>query len=145
MGARVVILCATLVGLTASPTWAAPNRPHSSGYDSVDGGEIRYGWDDSRQGTAVKAAVAVWNALGAVRIVEDSLFTVEDLTWESADFSLNDTRYATWTHSSGADEITFNRRRMPTEQEQGYDADLASFAAQIAAHELGHALGIDDH
>ena len=111
---------------------AGPASAHLLGSNSVDGGEIRY-IVNTRYVGAVEHAVSAWNALGKVSIVPDDFWHVADLTFvDIDDCSQNFVgRYHGGTHT-----ITFNVCNM----ENGA-SDLKW--NQAAAHELGHALGLE--
>ncbi|SEN29303.1 matrixin family metalloprotease [Lihuaxuella thermophila] len=105
---------------------------HFLGYSAVDEGEIR--WDSSTSYTAARDhAITVWNALGKVNIAPDTLSIIEDLTF--LDDNRSDVSWdGLYTNTSGADEIYLNRYYL-----QKY-SDFKRKA--VAAHELGHALGL---
>lgn len=103
-------------------------------YYAVDGGEIRYG-GTTKHTTARSHSFTQWNALGKIKIAADTSTTIQDLTYSDV-YSTED-----WTGlyspSSGADSIKFNDRFFETRTD--------SWNKKTATHELGHALGINDH
>ncbi|MEU9943563.1 hypothetical protein [Streptomyces lavendulae] len=137
---------ATVLLLAPAPARAAVAAPciATSGSDatetredsSVDEGEIR--WTASTKYKAeYQHANRAWSYSGAkIKIAPDSATTVNDLNYE--DFS--DARNAAagvWSRHPGiaaTDLIRFNKARMDT-----FDA---ATRRMVAAHELGHALGL---
>ncbi|MFD8982635.1 hypothetical protein [Streptomyces sp. NPDC059564] len=103
---------------------------------SVDEGEIR--WTASTKYKAeYQHANGAWSYSGAkIRIAPDSATTVNDLNYE--DFSdAKNAAAGVWSRHPGpaaTDLIRFNRARMDT-------FDPAT-RRMVAAHELGHALGL---
>lgn len=129
-------LAAVALLLLAVPAYAA----HYLGTDSVDetwGKEIR--WEDyTRYDAAKNHAHATWNALGKVNIGPDDASSTTDLTW--VDYSDCETsRLAVYVgYASVGDRIRMNTCRLGA-------ADGGATEKATAAHEFGHALGIDDH
>lgn len=120
-----------LVVLLGSPASA---HQQEAGIDSVDSStspsEIR--WDEgSEYDHAIAHANAAWNALGRVTILPDKWFTVKDLEWFDVDRC--DYTWLGWWQwqPGGADDIYFNRCHVDRTN-----------APAVAAHELGHALGL---
>jgi predicted Zn-dependent protease len=108
---------------------------HFSGISSVDGKEIRYedytSYDDAKQW-----AIDKWNALGKVNIAPDAWWTYSDLYFMDIDDPL--TPYpAYWDSRTYVHQLVFNTDKLKTK---------GDFYRRLAAtHEMGHALGIDDH
>lgn len=105
---------------------------HFLGYDSVDGGEIRWGSSTSYT-TARDHAVATWDALGSINIAPDTATTYEDVTF--LDSNRSDVSWdGLYTNTTGSDEIYLNKY---------YLSGYTSFKQKaVAAHEVGHALGL---
>ena len=102
--------------------------------NSVDNGEIRWGGKTKYQ-SEVDFGIAEWNKLKTIKIAPDTASTIEDLTFSDAYSS--ESRWAVWTNRAGADTIVFNDRFM---------SDGKAFNKRsTAAHEIGHALSLDDH
>lgn len=105
---------------------------HFLGYDSVDAGEIRYG-SSTVYTSARSHAVSTWNALGRISIAADTAYTYEDVTFLDANRS--DVSWdGLYTNTDGSDEIYLNK----------YFLNSYTLTKQkaVAAHELGHALGL---
>ncbi|MFJ8016883.1 hypothetical protein [Streptomyces sp. NPDC096339] len=145
-----------LVGLAAAVTALAPVTPPSAaavvaapcvdttGRDSsetredssVDEGEIR--WTDATgYDTARKHGLAAWQYKGStIKLLADSATTVNDL--EFADYSdAGQKKSAYWERNGGiaaTDYIRFNRATL--------DRSSPAIQRQVAAHEIGHALGL---
>ncbi|MEU1880187.1 matrixin family metalloprotease [Streptosporangium sp. NPDC020072] len=103
-----------------------------TGEYAVDEGEIRWvdstRWDDAR-----KNAHSAWNALGCITIAADTSGTYSDIEW--LDYSENDDTYGIYDNDSiGTDEIYLNSYYM-----SGFST---ARRRNVAAHELGHALGL---
>lgn len=105
---------------------------HFLGYDSVDAGEIRYG-SSTIYTTARSHAVSTWNTLGSINIAADTATTYEDVTF--LDASRSDVSWdGLYTNTDGSDEIYLNKYYL-----SGYTSTQQK---AVAAHELGHALGL---
>jgi hypothetical protein len=120
-----------LVGLVAL---ALPTSlfAHFLGNDSVDDGEIR--WEDETVFDDARVwATNEWQALGSIDIVPDSVWTNADLEWKNVS-SCGASWDGMWVPESGADDIRLNSCYL-----NGY-SDFKRRA--VAAHELGHALGL---
>ncbi|MFC8732945.1 snapalysin family zinc-dependent metalloprotease [Luteimicrobium sp. NPDC057192] len=120
-----------VVAATAAPSYAA----HVNGYDSVDGGEVRYENETVYDGT-LRWALDAWNAVGSVDFKPDGALTnadlqVQDRYEDGADWD------GLYKNDAGADEIYFNSAYF-----DGYTYDQRK---AVATHELGHALGLADH
>ena len=105
---------------------------HFLGKSSVDDGEIRWG-SSTAHTTARNHANATWNNLNRIDILPDAWYTYEDLTWR--DTYRSDLSYdGWWTPYYGTDEIVLNSYYL------NRYTDFKKKA--VAAHELGHALGL---
>ncbi|MEU3721555.1 matrixin family metalloprotease [Streptomyces sp. NPDC031705] len=137
---------ATVLLVAPAPARAATAAPclAKSGHDatetrgdsSVDEGEIRW-----TAGTKYKAeyqhANRAWSYSGAkIKIAPDSATTVNDLHYEDFSDGRNPAagQWARHPGPAATDVIRFNKARMDT-----YDA---ATRRMVAAHELGHALGL---
>lgn len=123
------VLAAVVGGVTGA---ASPAYAHFLGYSSVDSGEIRWGdstsWDDARS-----HANSTWNGLDPINIAADDWTTYEDVTWRDA----NDSGVGwdgLYSNSAGTDDIYLNSYYL-----NGY---TTAQRRAVAAHELGHALGL---
>ncbi|MER5486063.1 matrixin family metalloprotease [Streptomyces sp. NPDC002812] len=129
--------------LTAPPPAAAvaavrcvKGESESRSYSSVDDGEIRW-TATTAYADAYKHALKAWQYAGhKIKLAPDSASTVNDL--EFVDYNApKDTAAAKWNYRGGpgqTDYIRFNTAAMK-------NADRTK-RRQIAAHELGHALGL---
>ena len=126
-------MCLVLVGIFLA---AAAFGSHFNPYgDSVDGSEIRWGGSTSFS-SAQSWANSEWNAVGSISILADTIWTIEDLTWDD----VNDSSASwdgRWTSRVGADLIELNAYYL-----NGYSTNNRR---TVATHELGHALGLGDH
>ena len=108
-----------------------------TGNTSVDDGEIRWG-GSTQFSTAWSNAISTWNALGDINIAPDTLWTYQDLS--VGDFYYDDYPmiYGIYDYDSvGSDELWLN--------EYVLSGQNSSYQQNTATHELGHALGLDDH
>lgn len=123
-------VAAALVLVMATATSA--NAHFFLGFDSVDNGEIR--WQDStRYDDARKHAISTWNNLGAVKILADTLLTVEDLHWK--DYNDCSSPYdGVYKNNFLADDIVLNVCYL-----KNY---TTAKRRAVAAHEQGHSLGL---
>ncbi|WP_341963499.1 hypothetical protein NM897_17060 (plasmid) [Planococcus maritimus] len=113
----------------------ASGEGHTTWYDSVDSGEIRYG-GTTKYTTERSHANSLWNAMGLVYIAPDTAFTIQDLTYSDV-YSTEDFSGRYNYYAGSVDTIKFNDRI--------FQARSSSYKKKTAAHELGHALGLDDH
>jgi hypothetical protein len=116
----------------------APAYPHQLPplVDSEDNGEIR--WNEStRYDEEMAHAHNVWNALGKIKIAKDDFWSIEDLEWFDAN-RCDVGWVGSWSWDVAfADEIYLNVCNFDK-----FNYDL--FARKgTAAHEEGHALGLD--
>lgn len=107
--------------------------------DTAPGGlQIRWGIGATQTPymDAVHAANSAWGALGTVLIIEDNIWSYEDLTYLHAD-DCTLKWHGRWDPSPGADELWLNHCQLKL-----VDANRQKKAV---AHELGHALGLDEN
>lgn len=127
----VLVSALTMVVVGASAAYAG----HFLGADSVDGREIRY--EVYTQYTAPFGhSRSVWNNQGQVAIEPDSASTIADLEVRTGG-TCSDDWDGRWTQRAGADLIQYNGCSFNTYDDHDRKA--------VASHEMGHALGIDDH
>lgn len=112
---------------------ASVAHAHFLGYSSVDSGEIRWG-GSTTYSTEWSGGISTWNALGAINIAPDTIWTIEDLT--VSDTNAGDSG---WTgqytyYSLGADTIQLNTYYL--------SGDTSSERQNTTTHELGHSLGL---
>lgn len=105
---------------------------HFTGYDSVDGTEIRFD-DHTSYDVARSWAATQWNALGAINIAPDTIYTISDLDWQ--DVNRSDVAWNGAYSPSGVIYLNSHFLAAYTEFQR----------SAIATHELGHALGLGDH
>lgn len=132
--AVIGLACVLACGVLSTPAFAAG---HFIGNDSVDGREIR--WEDETQyDDARKHAINAWDnsSLNKVNIAPDAWNTITDLEWRDANRT-DVTWDGRWTPRTGADRIHLNVAFL-----KGYSK---AKRRGVATHELGHALGINDH
>jgi hypothetical protein len=126
-------VAAALVMVAAGLVNSGPAEAHFLGADSVDGREIRWEdhtfWDDARV-----HSINVWNSLGSIAILKDGRFTATDVKFKDVNFPDVDWD-GFWTPNPGADSITYNSAYF-----NGYTDTVRR---GVAAHEMGHALGLD--
>jgi len=126
---RKTVLILSLVLLFGANTAGA----HFTGTNSVDGSEIRWG-GSTTYSTAWNSGVSTWNGLNPIDILPDTIWTIEDLTIADVSWPLQ-----VWygAYSPNDDYIYFNTYYMGSLS--------ANQKHNIAAHELGHALGLGHH
>jgi hypothetical protein len=128
---------ATLIG---SSYWimqgvqADTGSGHTNWYSSVDSGEIRWG-GTTKHTSARDHGISTWNAQNSIDILKDTATTIQDLTFRDV-YSVEDFT-GRYTYLAGADEIKFNDRY--------FESRSSSYNKKTATHEIGHALGLDDH
>lgn len=123
------LLVLFLVGVTPASANFLPSSQHS-----VDNGEIRWGtYHGSTKWTSARNnAISKWNAGGPIKILGDTVTTIEDLSF--TDYSASDGVLGSWTQYTGADRIRFNNNYFNSMQ--------ACERNKTALHELGHALNL---
>jgi len=107
---------------------------HFLGYSAVDGREIR--WEGStKYNDAKNHSINIWNALRKVTIAPDDWWTASDLILKDVN-RCDVTWGAQYSHYAiGTDDIAYNICKM--------DAVNDFNKRKIAAHEMGHALGLN--
>lgn len=113
----------------AAVSAAGPAFAHQQSWDVVDNGEIRYvdqtGWDDARI-----HAVGVWNDVGSIEILPDEWFTTSDLIF--MDYAASDNRCG----------VMFSGGNLQLNNTY-FQINTVGKNRSCAAHEMGHALGLD--
>jgi hypothetical protein len=143
------ITALTLVTSTPHEATAAVKRAkcvtgehETRGHSSVDGKEIA--WEDETQfDDARKWALKVWreDALTQVRFPADDASRVADLEFGDYSSAANDRKgraLAYWMGRPGTDILTFNKHWLA----KGKKYSDPGTRRTVAAHELGHALGL---
>ncbi|MFJ2443335.1 hypothetical protein ACIOWG_23415 [Streptomyces sp. NPDC087658] len=129
-------------GATVAATAATclEGQKDSRGRSSVDGTEIAWE-DETRYDDARIHATAVWTANGLNRISfpRDDSFRIADLEWSDINETTGQWKNvgAAWTALPGTDRIRMNSAYLGAGKKYGSTAQRR----QVAAHELGHALG----
>ena len=125
-----LVFSSTLVALLVMLLGISFASAHSLGYDSTEGGEIR--WEEyTRYDAERRFGTDKWNALGSVTIQRSR----SDATLEFRDYrECGDGILGRWVPRSGPDWITFNVCEM--------DKISAFDRRGTAVHEVGHALGL---
>lgn len=125
----VALIPLFILTFTATPFAQA----HFLGYSSVDSGEIRWG-GSTIYSTQWNASIGTWNALGAVNIAPDTIFTIQDLTVSDVNAGASG-----WTGIYipylGADLLKLNTYYL--------NGNTNAKRQNTATHELGHSLGLD--
>ena len=129
---RATVCALVTVVATAGPAMAG----HLTGYDSVDDREIRYE-NRTKYDKTFAHARAEWNAVGSVDSKGDTATTIADLEIKDVKNST-----ASWpgryTNRPGRIDLI--------ELETTYmDSTTAAKMKNVMIHEMGHALGLDDH
>lgn len=135
----LMVLVITMVCFTSVYTYIFAADTHLLGFSAVDGKEIRY-QQKSKYGDAFNHAKSQWNSINQSKchILADKWYTVCDL--EIFDTYRSD---VTWSGqyqwrggTADADHITLNR----------YYCDRPGWnPKRTITHEVGHAIGINDH
>ncbi|GGZ14903.1 hypothetical protein GCM10010387_03940 [Streptomyces inusitatus] len=128
------------VALAAAPASCVGGDRDSRGRSSVDGGEVS--WEDETvYDDARRHAMSAWSGRGLekIRFPEDDASRVADLEWADVDRTDGEWRNVggAWIGLPGTDTLALNRAYVGRGKTHGNKADRR----QIAAHELGHALG----
>ncbi|RSS57479.1 matrixin family metalloprotease [Streptomyces sp. WAC01280] len=123
---------------TAAP--CVRGEMEGKGESAVDDGEIRY-TETSKYDAVRKHAHKVWQAgsLSKIKIRADSATTVNDLEWR--DYKKKDRHGGYYHRRSGiaeTDYIYLNKEYLDPPGE----LSKPGFQQSVAAHELGHALGL---
>lgn len=131
-----------LLGIIVASLWlGSPATAHSghlqpNGMDPVDttgGLKLRWGGMSTAFPYVIAEANHVWE-LGSVVISPDTPLFWEDLTWSDS-YACSASWDARWIGSFGADDILLNSCNMANA--------TPNQVLAVAAHEMGHALGID--
>lgn len=131
----ILVLVLFTVSVVIGVLFAAVPGACASGLNSVDGDEIRWG-GSTKYSNQLSTAIQQWNNLGEISILPDSIWTVEDLTIEDT-YEPEVAWVGLWQKRPvGADKIYLNTAKI--------DAKPA-ITTNVIMHELGHALGINDH
>ncbi|EFL19764.1 matrixin family metalloprotease [Streptomyces sp. C] len=133
---------AALLLLAPGPAHAVDPAPclkgesESTSHSSVDGGELRY-TEVSEYDPEIRHAIAAWQYAGAkIKILKDSATTVNDLEFGDVG-SLNGGAAGEWQFRAApgfTDYVKFSKAKM-----KSYSPKKRR---SVAAHELGHALGL---
>ncbi|MFI8502553.1 matrixin family metalloprotease [Streptomyces sp. NPDC085524] len=134
--AAALLLLAPAPAHAVDPAPCVKGESESKSRSSVDEGEIRY-TDSSQYDAEIKHAIAAWRYSGAkIKILGDTATTVNDLDFE--DFNdANSSAAGMWKYNAEpgwTDYIRFNQAKMKTYSPKR--------RRSVAAHELGHALGL---
>lgn len=123
------VACVGVFSMVLSANQASACKYHQ-GWDLVDSSRD-IDWEGStKYSSAWKHAINEWNAMGAIDIQKDTLFTRVDVSVK--DVNNKNSGWGGITHSDG--RIEFNTYYL--------DNYSASERKKTATHELGHALGI---
>ncbi len=136
MGRRKVFATAVLGAASALSLAAPANADHFSGWNSVDNGEIRY-QDNTKYNSALSFGIEKWNGLSGPDFKPDSFSTIEDLNVTDVSGMCSASWIGRATPQIGADKVELNVCLM--------DQSTQNERWHVAAHELGHTLGIGDH
>jgi hypothetical protein len=131
----VFLVALTIISLI--PLTAFGADIHSSGYSSVDLGEIRWG-GSTKYSSGLSTSIDRWNAMGRVAIAPDTVYSTEDLTYIDA-----------YRSDVSWDGVYINKVFADTIQYNNYYLDMSKYTYSVIrgvqTHEIGHALGIGDH
>jgi len=131
---KSVLALSVTLALIANTSIAYATLKSDSSSHSVDSGEIRWGtYHGSTQYTSARDnAISEWDALGHINIAGDTVFTIEDLSFD--DYNMADGYLGWWHKNTGADEIEFN--------EVYFNVMSDGERNKTALHEMGHALNL---
>lgn len=131
---RRIGLVTALACLVLSPAIATA---HLSGADSVT--QRKSLWGSSTQYTEARGhARTVWNALNNVNIRFTNPGETQDVHWY--DVNRSDVSWAGWyDNRTGVDHILMNKYYLGDPGSDGFNADIER---AVAAHEVGHSLGL---
>lgn len=101
--------------------------------NSVDDGEIRWGWS-TKYSSQLSIAIATWNNYWDIDILPDIRQTYEDVHVSDVYYPDETWRWK-WSHWFGTDTIKFNTAEM--------DDGPSSFLQKTVTHEFWHALWLD--
>lgn len=120
---------------TATTTYAAH---YLLGVSAVDEKEIRWG-GSTLYSSEWNAAISNWNSRGKVNIAPDTAATYQDLTLSDVDSATGMWlgKAGSYRNSLGSDTLQLNKHYLKS--------NTIAERQNTAAHELGHALGLNHH
>ncbi|WP_157845238.1 MULTISPECIES: matrixin family metalloprotease [Pseudofrankia] len=134
---KVAITSVATVAAGAGLAGTAHAETHFNpgGVSSVDGDWIRYESYTQYSGS-VAHAINAWYKDGGIKFGYDDIFSITDL--EIGDANRSDVSWlGRWSHNIAADKIDLNVYFL--------GPSVSDKSNSVLTHELGHALGINDH